>query len=40
MNIIIGLNIFFKNAIFYDKNTDFIIIANNINLKFNNEAFP
>ena len=31
---------FFKNAIFYDKNTDFIIIANNINLKFNNETFP
>ena len=27
-------------SIFYDKNTDFIIIANNINLKFNNETFP
>ena len=34
------VELFFKNAIFNDKNTDFIIIANNIDFKFNNDDFP
>jgi len=31
---------FFKKAIFYDKNVDFIIIVNNITLKLQYNAFP
>jgi hypothetical protein len=31
---------FFNNVIFYDKNVDFIVIINNLNLKINPSVFP
>ena len=31
---------FFKNAIFYDEDVDFIVIVNNLNLKINPGVFP